>query len=196
MEEKELIFIQGLSVYFEIGKDMSLIKIFILSVNKLNDLLGNIISVLVFIMMGSLLWEVIMRYFVNRPTIWAHELSAMIYAVYFLLGGAYTLRWNGHINMEIFYVRLSKRKRAILDLITWILFYLFIFIMLWDGVKFALTSIMYMEHSMSPWEPPIWPVKLCIPFAGFLMLLQGLAKTLNDIFIAVTGGEVISEMQR
>ena len=91
---------------------MSLLKSFISIVNILNDWVGRVISMLVFPMVGFLVWEVMMRYVFNQPTIWAHELSAILYAIFFLLGGAYTLQQKGHINVDILYLRLSPRKRA------------------------------------------------------------------------------------
>jgi TRAP-type mannitol/chloroaromatic compound transport system permease small subunit len=172
---------------------MVFLKAFVSIVNKLNGWVGKVISMLVFPMIGFLVWEVIMRYVFNQPTIWAHELSAILYAVFFLLGGAYTLQQNGHINVDILYLQLSPRKRAVLDLITWILFYFFCGVMLWEGAKFAWTSIKIMERASTVWEPPIWPVKICIPLGAFLILLQGLTKTLGDVIAAVTGRDLLSE---
>ena len=103
----------------------SKIKNFALFVNKLNDWVGRLVCVLILPMIAILLYEVVMRYVFDRPTVWAHETSGMLYTVYFLLGGAYTLRWGGHIQIEFLYVRLSPRKRAILDCCTWLFFYLF-----------------------------------------------------------------------
>jgi TRAP-type mannitol/chloroaromatic compound transport system permease small subunit len=52
------------------------------------------------------------------------------------------------------------------------------------------------EVSHSVWEPPIWPIKLCIPLGAFLILLQGLVKTIGDIFTAATGRELIPETKK
>lgn len=166
---------------------------FVSIVDKLNDWIGKTLSMLVFPMIFFLVWEVVLRYVFNRPTIWAHELSAMLYAVFFLLGGSYALRHKAHINVDILYMRLTLRARAILDLITWTLFYFVFCIMLWQGTTFAKLSIMRMEHSNSVWEPPIWPIKLCIPIGAFLILLQGLTKTFTDISIAFTGHDVFHQ---
>jgi len=39
------------------------------------------------------------------------------------------------------------------------------------------------ESTGTPWNPPIWPLKACIPLAGFLLLLQVLSNTLRDVGI-------------
>jgi len=141
--------------------------------------------------MFVVLFEVILRYVFNRPTIWGMELAGMLYALYFLIGGSYTLRWDKHVSVEIFYRRMSSRKRAIVDLFTWILFYIFCWVLVWDGAKYAWDAVLHLERSNTTWAPPIWPVKLLIPTAAFLMLVQGLTKFLRDFFIAIMGQDII-----
>lgn len=166
---------------------MTALASFVAMVERLADWLGRAVSVLIFAMIFVLLYGVVMRYVVGRPTVWAGELSGMIYAVYFLIGGVYALRWRAHINVEILYSRLGLRARAALDLLTWILFYLFLGVLFWLGIDFAWTSIQRMEVSNTVWAPYIWPIKLFLPISAFLMLLLGLAKTLSDVVILITG---------
>lgn len=172
---------------------MRFIKRFISGVDFINDAVGRTISFLAYPMIGVLVWEVFMRYVFNRPTIWAHELSALLYAVFFLLGGAYTLRWKAHINVDVLYVKLSPRSRAILDLITWLLFYFFCGVLLWQGSQAAWKSFLRLERASTVWEPYVWPVKFCIPLAALLMLLQGLTKTISDLYLAFTGRDFYSK---
>jgi TRAP-type mannitol/chloroaromatic compound transport system permease small subunit len=46
------------------------------------------------------------------------------------------------------------------------------------------TSLQQGEGTGTPWNPPIWPVKLAIPVAALLLLLQGIANLLRDIGLA------------
>jgi TRAP-type mannitol/chloroaromatic compound transport system permease small subunit len=172
---------------------MPFIKRFVTVVDSINDGIGRVISFLVYPMIGVLVWEVFMRYVFNRPTIWAHELSALFYAVFFLLGGAYTLRWKAHINVDVLYVRLSPRSRAMIDLLTWLLFYFFCGVLVWQGAQAGWKSFMRLERASTVWEPYIWPVKCCIPLAAFLMLLQGATKTISDVYRVVTNRDLLSE---
>ena len=172
---------------------MNLLRKYIYAINALNDFIGRAVSYLIYPMILILVYEVIKRYVFNHPTIWAHELSAFLYAIVFLLGSSYALRYNSHINVEIIYSRLSARTRAILDLITWNFFYFFVGLMLWEGWPFALKSIHRMELAGSVWDPPVWPIKLCIPLGAFLMLLQGSTKTIQDLYMAFTGKTLIAK---
>jgi TRAP-type mannitol/chloroaromatic compound transport system permease small subunit len=46
------------------------------------------------------------------------------------------------------------------------------------------TSFQQGEGTGTPWNPPIWPVKLTIPLAALLLLLQGVANMLRDTGLA------------
>ena len=161
-------------------------------VDTINERFGKIISFLAVGMMGVIVVEVVLRYGFNSPTLWALEAATFLYGSYCILGGAYVLLHRAHVNMDILYARLSPRKRAILDLFTSLLFFLFIGVMLWHGSMFAWKSVQGLERTWSLWRPPIWPVKLMLPLAALLILLQGIVKFVRDIETAVTGREAIA----
>ncbi len=164
---------------------------FIKFVDKMNDRMGKIVSLLIYPIMLVLVYEVTMRYVFNRPTIWAHETSCMLYGAHFVLGGAYALKHNAFVNVEVFYMRFSKRTRAIIDLVSWSMFYIFVGVLLWRSVPWAWESFSVREFSDSTWGPYIWPSKLTIPVAAFFMLLQGITKTIKDAVLAFTGHELV-----
>jgi len=172
---------------------MRWLKNFVITVDNFSDKVGSVVCVMIFPMMLILVFKVVMRYGFNAPTICAHETSQQLYSAHFILGGVYALRWGSHVNVEILYGYLPPRKQAFLDLFTWLLFYLFCGFMLWEGWGAAWLSIGRGEISSSFWGPPLWPLKLTIPIAAILVLLQGLAKTTNDIYTAVTGEKLVIE---
>ena len=165
---------------------------FIRFVDKFNDRMGKIVSLLVYPVMLVLVYEVLMRYVFNRPTIWAHETSCMLYGAHFVLGGAYALRHDAFVNVEVFYMRFPRRTQAIVDLFTWTMFYAFVGVLLWKSLPWAWESLSIFEFSDSTWGPYVWPVKWTIPIAAFFMLLQGMTKTIKDAYLAVTGREIVA----
>jgi hypothetical protein len=60
---------------------------FIQFVDAMVDRIGKIASFLVYPTMLVLVYEVVMRYYFTRPTIWAHETSCMLYGAHFIIGG-------------------------------------------------------------------------------------------------------------
>jgi len=50
-----------------------------------------------------------------------------------------------------------------------------------------MTSVGLLEHSVSLWNPPLYPFKLMIPIAGSMILLQALANFIRDLACAIRG---------
>ena len=65
--------------------------------------------------------------------------------------------------------------RVWLDVAAFVFFAVYLGAMIWAGWLFAWDSMKLGETSGTPWNPPIWPVKLAIPVAAALVLLQGVA---------------------
>jgi len=162
---------------------MSILKAFLKFIDAVNEKVGNLLSYFLFFFFVLLLMEVVLRYFFNSPTVWANELAQMLFGAYAILAGGYILRTGGHVNVDILYSRLSRKQRAVLDIVTSSLFFLFCGMLLVYGGSLAWDSLARFEHSQSAWNPPLYPAKLMIPLAALLLMLQGLAKLIRDILI-------------
>jgi TRAP-type mannitol/chloroaromatic compound transport system permease small subunit len=162
------------------------------AITGLNTLVGRMTAMLVLVMFVLLFAEVLFRYLWRAPTVWTGELSQMLFGAYALLGGGYLLARNGHVNVDLVYASLPRRAQAGLDVLTSVLFFLFVGVLLWQGLSLAMDSIARWERSHSAWNPPIWPLKLVIPLAALLILLQGLVKLASDILVAL-GHEPLPE---
>jgi TRAP-type mannitol/chloroaromatic compound transport system permease small subunit len=169
---------------------MERIKIFLRSIDSISEWIGKMVSFLIIVITGVTIWEVILRYIFNSPTIWAFDAAYLIFGAYGVLGGAYTLYFKGHVNVDILYGRLPLRVRAIVDLVTSIFFFLFCGLLLWKGGEMAWDSLKIMERGSSAWSPPVYPIKLTIPLGAFLLLLQGTAKFIRDLFKVIKGGGI------
>jgi len=121
------------------------------------------------------------------PFLWPHETAVFIFGAYIVAAGAYVLLHGGHVNVDIFQRRFSLRTRAIVDLGTAIFFFLFCGLLVWQSAKMGLTSVRLLEKTQSAWAPPIYPVKMFLPIAAFLLLMQGLAIFIRNLRIAITG---------
>ncbi len=158
-------------------------------IDGINKWVAKIVGWTIILIIGATVYEVVMRYVFNAPTNWVFEFNYLVHGPYFLLLGAYTFATRGHVNVDIFYGRLTPRGRAILDLCTAPILFFFLIMMFWLGGKFALNSVSFRETLSSAWAPPIYPVKLVIPVAAALLILQGLAKFIRDFHFALTGRE-------
>lgn len=153
-------------------------------VTAINHWIGRWAAYLVIPIFLMLMAEVFLRYFAGKPVVWTNELSQMLFGVSAVLSGGYLMAHSGHANVDILSARLAPRARAAVDIFTSILFFLFVGALLYYGAALAFESVQRLEHSQSAWNPPIWPVKLCIPIGALLLLLQGIVKLIDDILVA------------
>lgn len=169
---------------------ISLLDSLVRKIDNLTRWSGYILAALIFIITGVICFEVVARYFFNRPTNWAMELATMNFGTYMLGGGAWALLKGGHVKMDIFYNRWSPRTQAIVDACTFPLFIVFFAIIFWKSVFYGIESVQSLEHSHTAWGPPIYHWKMTLPIAVLLILLQGLADFIRNLTLAVTGKEL------
>ena len=162
---------------------------FLSFIDNMSHRTGVAASLLIFPMILIVVYEVSMRYFFRAPTQWVFETAMFLFAASVILGGCYVLKEKRHIGMDVLYSRLSRRKQAILDLITAFAFFAFIGVLLYQSIILTVDSWVLEQHSESPWMPPIYPIITTIPIAALLLLLQGIAKLIRDFRLAITGKE-------
>lgn len=162
-------------------------KLFLKSIDAISEWTGKCAAYIILPGIIILAWEVISRYAFNHPTMWAHGSSQRLFAVYYIIGGAYVLRYKDHVGVDIIYNRFSLRTKAGLDLITGLAFFTFCGVLLWQGLGFAITSIIQLEPDDTPWRAPVYPIKLMLPVGAFLILLQGLANFCRSLVTFITG---------
>ncbi len=156
-------------------------------IDAISEQTGKVASFLIICIVLVLVYEVVMRYVLNQPTIWVHELTQFLFGPYFLFAGAYCLLYKAHVSVDIVYTRFPARMKAIMDLVTSILFFLACVVLVWKGWDMAWTSLSNLETSATTWDPPVYPLKMIIPLSAFLLLLQGLAKFIRDLQSAIKG---------
>lgn len=147
----------------------------------LSEWTGKVSSFLILALSLVVGFEVTARYVFKHPTIWASETSAMIFGVYIIIGGAYTLQLGSHANMDLVYGCFTPRGRALLDIVTFWVFAFFCVVLIWTGGETSWRSFVTLEHSSSIWNPPVYPIRAILPLGAFLLLLQGIAKFVRDV---------------
>lgn len=162
------------------------------TVDSINDWAGEYICYWTLIAIGVYYYEVLARYVFNSPTNWAHESMFLMFGMMYMLGGGFGLRVDTHVRVDILYDRLSMRTKAILDMFTSVVFYIFVLALIWSGWVFAGYSIELAEVSFTEWAIQHWVVKVTIVVGSVLLLLQGMAKTVTD-FLIVTGRRGVSD---
>lgn len=170
---------------------MTALKKILVCIEWFIDLTGKIVCWLLMALMLLAVFEVITRRFLGSPTIWTFELSGFLLAAVTMLSLAYTQLHYGHVNIDFIHDRLSRRGRAIIDIISFFPFLLlYCYVFLDFGSKFAADSWAIKETAPTAWSPIIYPVKTLIPVGAALLLLIGVVQLIRNIVIAIKGKEL------
>lgn len=155
------------------------LSVFSNAITRLNHGLFRLTLWLMAVVVPVMLYEVIARYLFNAPTVWAMELAVLLFGPYFLLGGPYLLHLKGHVALDLVRQRLDANWSRRMDLVNYPVIVVFCAILLYFSVPAAWSAWNYRETSFSAWNPPIWPVKLTVPLALALMMLQALVEWIH-----------------
>lgn len=143
----------------------------------------------IFILTAAVMYEVIMRYFFNAPTLWAFDFTIQMYGAVFMMGGASAMSTKTHVKADMYYNRLSEKGQAILDLVLFICFYApGVFALTYAGYFYAKKAWIVHETSWnSPAQIQIYFSKSLIPIAGLLLLIIGISEIFRCIICIKTG---------
>ena len=129
-------------------------------------------------------FEVVTRRFFGTPTIWSFEVIKQIYGFYFMMVAAYGLLHKSHVAIDIFTMKFSEKKRAVIDLLGYIVFFFpFVIVCLWKGYLYALDSWIMKETSWTIFSPPLYPIKTVIVISFLLLILQGVSECIKNVNI-------------
>lgn len=118
------------------------------------------------------------------------EAQWYMFAGMVMLGGAWTLKVNEHVRVDLVYGSVSERTRTWIDLLGGIFFLLpMCALMIWFTWPWFWDSWITNEGSNNAGGLPRWPAKLMVPLGFALVGLQGVAEIIKCI-LALTVGYV------
>ena len=125
--------------------------------------------------------EVIARYIFNKPTIWVHESSFLLFGMQYLLAGAYAYLHGSHVAVDIIYNKFPKRGQHGLDIFTSVFSFVFFIVLMGTSYGFMMDSIGMRERTMETWQIQYYPVKAMMLIGGILITLAAISKLYKDI---------------
>jgi TRAP-type mannitol/chloroaromatic compound transport system permease small subunit len=159
------------------------------AIDRFTDVTGTWIAWLNIPLVLAVSYEVIARYAFRAPTIWAYDVSYMLYGTIFMLGAAYALHKGAHIRTDFFFEKWSVRTQGTIDSIAYLVFFfpsLVMFLVVsWDEGWYAF--VIGETSEQTPWRPILWPFKMVIPLTCLLLIIQGVSETIKSVHAARTG---------
>jgi len=182
-------------------------------IDTMNDWVGKVVALLLIPLCAAMVYEVIVRKFGSSPTmwyqeivrlwtnpdspslispaptLWAYDISRMLYGAMFMLGAGYALSRGVHIRADFLYRNWSDRTQAIVDIILYtILFFPGMFYLFYYSMDYAFDAWSRNERGMdTAWMPAMGPIKTCIPVGVAFLILQGISEWLKCAYAAKRG---------
>ncbi|MGF1490857.1 MAG: TRAP transporter small permease subunit [Microcoleaceae cyanobacterium] len=159
-------------------------------IDRWNEVLGRCVAWLALVMVAVGAWNVVGRYLgrslgQNLSSNALIEAQWYLFDIIFLLGAAYTLKYNQHVRVDVIQSRLNPRKRAMLDLIGTLLFLIpFCAMVIFYSWQSVLNSWQVLETSPDPGGLPRYPIKTLIIVSFVLLIIQGISEAIKNLAIA------------
>lgn len=153
---------------------MAKMKLIFGVIDIISEKVGKSVSLLIFLIMTITTVEVVARYVFNHPTIWVWPINRQLFGVFILFAGIYTMSKGDHIRIEILYDHFSSRLKLIARSIALASFIVFVGVLIWQGSWMGWNSLTVGETASGAFRIPLYPLKLLIPVAAFLFLLEGI----------------------
>ncbi len=153
--------------------------------DRISNVTGKLTSWLTLLMVLVTVVIVVMRYIFDAGFVWMQESVTWMHAAVFMLGASYTLLHDDHVRVDIFYRKMSPRRRGWVDLAGVLLFLLPLCgYLAWAAIDFAAVSWSLQETSREPGglPYPLIPIlKSIVVVMPVLVGLQGVSLARQSI---------------
>ncbi len=161
-------------------------------IDRLNLKIGRAASRLVLVMVLVTFLTVILRYVFQVGWVWMQEITTYSHGFLFLLGASYTMLKDEHVRVDIFYRKMSPKRRAFVDLFgTFFLLFPMVFLIFYQALPYVVDSWEVFEGSKDGGGlEAVFVQKSAILLFCVLLGLQGVSVCLRSFLTLIGLGKV------
>lgn len=150
--------------------------------DRATQFVGRHTSLVYLVIVAITAYEVVMRYLFQSPTIWVHEVTVLLAATAFVIGGPLVHANRGHIAISYFFERMPDRWQRIVRVFTTVAILACLVILSYAAIDQAAVSLRDMETSGTALNLPSPPfLKSLFAAACVILTLQTLLHLVRDI---------------
>ena len=152
------------------------------AVDRVAVFIGRVTMMMIVAMTSVMLYEVFLRYVLERPTLWANELTLWIAGFVFLMAGIYAMQQRSHIRIFLLYDVVPRWMQRLFDCISAGLIVLFAFFLVYGSYKQVFVNKLYKWETFgTAFDPPI-PATLqpMVLIVVTLVAVQIVINTISD----------------
>ncbi|MBI4495065.1 MAG: TRAP transporter small permease [Chloroflexi bacterium] len=156
--------------------------------DRLLDVLAYVAAMWLAVMTLSVVYDVLARYFLNSPTVWAVDFSeyALVYITF--LGTTWALRGHSHVRIDLLARHLGWRTRVVLNVVTTVIMAGVVAVIAWQGIGLTWEAYAQGQVVLKAWQVPRWLSFLPIPLGTTLLAIECLRQAWGGVQ-AVRRGE-------
>ena len=153
------------------------------ALRKAIALFGKSVAWLTVVMVLLAFAIVVLRYGFNLGWIWLQESVTYLHVTVFTVVAAWALQQDGHVRVDIFYARMSGKKRALVDLVGTLIFLIpFCIFILMTALPYVFSSWKLLETSREAGGlPMVFLLKTLILVMPVLLLGQAFINSTDAI---------------
>jgi len=155
------------------------------NIDTFSEWIGKTTSWLVLVMVILVSYDVTMRYLFRSGSIGLQELEWHLFSIIFLLGAAYTLKYDDHVRLDLFYQSrfMNDYRRAWVNIFGGLFFLLpFCLLIIISSWPFVSLSFIHAEASPDPGGLPYrWILKSSIPLGFGLLFIHGISEIFKNL---------------
>ena len=144
--------------------------------DRLLDVLLILAAGLLIFVMLSVGAEIVLRYFLGRPTTWVVEIAEYSLVFITFLGAAWLLRNDGHVSMDLLLRWLPPRTQTLLNIITSSLGVVICSVLMFYAGEITWDFFQKGLFTPTMLELPRAPLFAIIPVGSFLLFIQFLRR--------------------
>lgn len=171
---------------------MRILKRYIKIADSISEWTGKGVIWLTSLLVIIVCFDVFTRYVLRESSVAIQELEWHLFALIFLLGAAYTLKYDKHVRVDVIYARLSEKAKAWINFFGSILFLIpFSLLGIFSSKLFVAASWRIMETSPDPGGlPGRYLLKSVIPIAFLLLLIQAVSLAFRSLLTIRNAGDI------
>ena len=150
-------------------------------VDRITLFISHAIKYLIPVIVIVMMYEIFMRYIMEKPTMWVNDLCLWLAGICYLVGGIYATRLRSHIRIVMLYDYVGRPTQRIFDLISTIIIVTFATAVIYGGWEDAYRSFTTWERFATYWDPPIpATMKPLTLICVFLIAVQSINNLIID----------------
>ena len=132
--------------------------------------------------------DAVLRYVFNAPLIWAYDISTYLMGVCVFFGIPHTELENGHVNVDVFFMKLSERGRLLANAVLRLIMFAVCLVMTWAGLSRTLMAFRDNAATVGVVRIPKYPIEIAF-FISMLLFTVFLVFKIYGYLAKLAGNE-------